>query len=221
MVPGLSVTAGYYFNTGGYYNLDSNVRVQDNLSIGPEDFDAYCVAAPVDPRLPGGGGNEVCGLYDLKPEKFGQIENLVTETSNFGSDNRRNHFVNLSWDARLPNGIGFGGGIDTGRSTKDACNVVDTPEQATFTRGVGFGVDPVQFCELTMRVRGADADQDVWERPAAVWHRCERDAPEPVGPRDSGELAGDQRRCRAIVGAPAVGRGSQRLRAAAWPVGEA
>ena len=149
VVPGLSVTAGYYFNTGGYYNLDSNVRVQDNLSIGPEDFDAYCVTAPVDPRLPGGGGNEVCGLYDLKPEKFGQIENLVTETSNFGSDNRRNHFVNLSWDARLPNGIGFGGGIDTGRSTKDACNVVDTPEQATFTRGVGFGVDPVQFCQIT------------------------------------------------------------------------
>ena len=117
VLPWLSVTAGYYFNTGSYYNTDSNVRVTDNLAIGPADFDTCCVTAPVDPRLPGGGGNEVCGLYDLNPEKFGQIENLVTETSNFGSDNRRNHFINLSWDARLPNGIGFGGGVDTGRST--------------------------------------------------------------------------------------------------------
>ena len=149
VVPGLSVTAGYYFNNGGYYNADSNVRIQDNLSIGPQDFDEYCVTAPVDARLPGGGGNEICGLYDLKPEKFGQISNLVTETSTFGSDSRRNHFINLSWDARLPNGIQFGGGIDTGRSTKNRCMVVDSPEQEIFFRGVGFGVDPIQFCDVT------------------------------------------------------------------------
>ena len=68
VLPGLSVTTGYYFNTGGYYNTDSNVRVTDNLALGPADFDTYCVTAPVDPRLPGCGGNEICGLYDLKPE---------------------------------------------------------------------------------------------------------------------------------------------------------
>ena len=149
VLPGLSVTAGYYFNNGGYYHGDSNVRMQDNLSIGPEDFDEYCVTAPVDSRLPGGGGQEICGLYDLKPEKFGQVNNLITETKNFGSDVRRNHFINMSWDARLPNGIQFGGGVDSGISTKNRCMVVDSPEQETFFRGVGFGVDPIQFCNVT------------------------------------------------------------------------
>jgi hypothetical protein len=69
---GLSLTAGYYRNTGGYYrNTDSKVRVNNNLAVGPSDFDTYCITAPSDARLPGGGGYQVCGLSNIKPEKFG------------------------------------------------------------------------------------------------------------------------------------------------------
>lgn len=148
LAEGLSMTVGYYFNNGGYYYGDSNVRVTDNLAIGPEDFDAYCVTAPVDSRLPGGGGNEICGLYDIKPGKFGLVENLVTRTANYGTDTRRNDFFNVSWDARFRNGAQFGGGIDTGRSLKDRCMTVDSPEQQNFFRGVGWGVAPIQFCNV-------------------------------------------------------------------------
>ena len=149
LAPGFSITTGYYHNNGGYYHGDSNVRVTDNLAVGPADFDTFCITAPSDSRLPGGGGNQICGLYDIKPEKFGQVENLVTQTSKFGSDKRRNDFVNLSWDARLANGIRFGGGVDTGRSTKRRCMAVDSDEQKTFFRGVGWGIEPIQFCDVT------------------------------------------------------------------------
>ena len=76
----------------------------------------------------------------------------------------------------------------------------------TFFRGVGFGVDPIQFCNVTREYVGADAAQDVWEHAAAGWLRGERDNAEPVGWRDSGKLGGDQCRRRAVVGARALGR---------------
>ena len=37
----------------------------DNLDVAPTDFQQYCVTAPRDPRLPDGGGNQICGLYDI------------------------------------------------------------------------------------------------------------------------------------------------------------
>jgi hypothetical protein len=73
--PGISVTAGYDHNRAG------NFRVTDNQAVTPTDFQPYCVTAPVDPRLPGGGGYQVCGLYDVAPAKFGQVSNLVTSAS--------------------------------------------------------------------------------------------------------------------------------------------
>ena len=125
---GLSVSAGYNRNTAGYFrNTDSKVRVTDNLAVDPSDFDPYCVTAPTDPRLPGGGGYQICGLYDIKPEKFGQLRNLVKRTSEYGKDKRYNDFFYVTFDARFRSGIRLGGGLDTGRMVKDQCFVVDAP----------------------------------------------------------------------------------------------
>ena len=51
----------------------------------PENFDSYCITAPVDGRLPGGGGYQLCGLYDVTPALFGKVSNVVTRASNSGT----------------------------------------------------------------------------------------------------------------------------------------
>ena len=132
---GLSLTAGYYRNTAGYFTATtflseaSKVRVTDNLRVTPADFDSYCVTAPVDPRLPNGGGYQVCGLADVRPDKFGQIDLLVRRQEEFGRYEFQNDFFNVSLDARVGRGGRFSAGFDTGRSVNDRCFVVDSPQE--------------------------------------------------------------------------------------------
>ena len=134
---GLSVSGGYYYNTGGYFSSGSGygvlgaskVRLTDNVLVGSDDYDEYCITAPNDSRLPDGGGYEVCGLYDIDPAKFGQVESLITAVDNFGDFGLSHHFFQVSIDGRFPNGIQVGGGVDTGRSLQDQCFVVDSPQQ--------------------------------------------------------------------------------------------
>ena len=118
----MSVTAGYYRNWYG------NFHVTDNLAVEPGDYDPYCITAPMDSRLPGGGGHEVCGLYDLNPAKFGQNDSLVTLASNYGKESRVSDFVGLTVSGRFSQ-LQVGGGVDTGRTVVDQCFVVDSPQQ--------------------------------------------------------------------------------------------
>ena len=61
----------------GIPGAETALYVTDNLRVTPADYDPYCITAPVDRRLPGGGGNQLCGLYDVKPALFGQVDNMV------------------------------------------------------------------------------------------------------------------------------------------------
>jgi len=119
----MSVSAGYYRNWYG------NFRVTDNLEVTPADYSKYCVTAPSDTRLPGGGGYQICGLNDINPDKFGRVNNLVRPAKDFGKQQQVSNFVTLSAEARLPGGARFGGGVDTGRTVTDTCFVVDSPQQ--------------------------------------------------------------------------------------------
>jgi hypothetical protein len=121
--PRISASAGYYRNWHG------NILATDNLIVTSADYDPYSVTAPIDPRLPNGGGYLVSGLYDVKQAKFGQVNNQVTHASNFGEPSRVNDFVNFSLNTRFAGGATLGGGVDTGRTVVDNCFVVDSPQQ--------------------------------------------------------------------------------------------
>jgi Carboxypeptidase regulatory-like domain len=119
--PGMSMTAGYYRNWYG------NFLATDNTLVTPADFDPFCITAPSDAKLPGGGGYKVCGLYDVTPALFGKVNSAVTQASNFGEQRLVNDFFNVSFNARLGSGLLFGAGVDTGRTLNDACFNVDSP----------------------------------------------------------------------------------------------
>jgi hypothetical protein len=101
----------------------------DNERVTPADFDPYCITPPVDPRLPGGGGNQICGFYDIKPEKFGQTFNLTTKASDYGKATQIYNGVDVNLKARFGEGGVLQGGVSTGSMVTDRCFVVDSPQE--------------------------------------------------------------------------------------------
>jgi hypothetical protein len=91
--------------------------------VGPEDYPPYCIALPSDSRLPGGGGNQVCGFYDISPAKFGQdtVNEEVVFYSQFGRQTDIYTGLDLTVNSRLPGGAFVQGGLNTGRTATDSC----------------------------------------------------------------------------------------------------
>jgi len=126
VLPRLSVEVGYFERWW------SNFQVTDNRAVGPSDFDPFSFAAPVDPRLPGGGGYTVTDLFDVRPARFGRVDNYITTAGSFGDQTQRWHGVDVSVQARLRGGLTFQGGTSTGRTITDQCDVVpkiDSPSR--------------------------------------------------------------------------------------------
>lgn len=132
VIPQLVLNAAYVRRAYG------NFTVTDNLDVTPQDYSPFCITAPSDPRLPGGGGNEICGLYDLNPDKRGLIHNNSTAASNFGKQTETFNGVDLSFVIRLPRGGQVSGGLASGTSNNTGnglristnnCFVIDSPQQ--------------------------------------------------------------------------------------------
>jgi hypothetical protein len=132
LMEGVSLNVGYFRRWFG------NFRVTDNLAVTPADYDHYCITAPVDSRLPGGGGNQICGLYDIKPALSGVVQNLVTDAANYGKQTELYQGIDVTTNLRLPRGVQLSGGLSTGTSENlgnatqneaDRCFVVDSPQE--------------------------------------------------------------------------------------------
>jgi hypothetical protein len=119
IVPRVSIDVGYYRRIFG------NFTVTDNLATGPSDFDTFSVVVPTDSRLPGGGGYTLNGLYDLKPDSFGRPQqNYVTLSDNYGKQIQHWNGVDINVNARLRPGLTLLGGLSTGKTVLDFCDIV-------------------------------------------------------------------------------------------------
>jgi hypothetical protein len=97
--------------------------VQDNQVVQSSDYTPYSVTAPLDSRLPGGGGYVVSGLYDVAPAKLGLINNLVTDSAKYGNWYQYFNGVDITLNMRLRAGLTLQGGTSTGQTVADNCAV--------------------------------------------------------------------------------------------------
>jgi hypothetical protein len=147
--PGVAVSVGYFRTWYG------NFRVTANEALSPADFDPFCITGPTDSRLAGGGGGRICGLFDVKSEKFGQSQQVVELASKYGDWTEVYHGIDVTLTARVGK-LYLSGGLNTGRTEVNYCNVVKTNPQVlpgvatTATAGtVAFTAPRIDsFCDL-------------------------------------------------------------------------
>jgi hypothetical protein len=121
LFPRASVEVGYYRRTFTQYTTGGTVS--DNLAVSPNDVKTYTINAPLDPRLPGGGGYPVTGLYNINPNVFGQSNLLIDPTNAVGEDTRVFDGVDVTFNVRGSHGFTFSGGTSTGKVTNDLCAI--------------------------------------------------------------------------------------------------
>jgi len=127
----MSVEVGYYRRSFDGFTLN------DNLLLSPGDLTPYSITAPSDPRLPGGGGYTISGLYDVVPAKTGQVDNLATLAEKYGKEYQYFNGFDFTLSLRA-SGLTFQGGTSTGQNVADACDVrKNLPEVST---GIGAGL---------------------------------------------------------------------------------
>ena len=66
----------------------------------------------------------MCGLFDVKPAKFGLLDQSITLSENFGEQKENWQGFDYSVVARMPFGLTVQGGAGMGRKLADGCEVL-------------------------------------------------------------------------------------------------
>jgi hypothetical protein len=114
-----------------------NFVVTDNLAIASSDFDKFTISAPVDARLPNGGGYAVPGpLYNVNPSKASvAANNFVTLDTNYGGQSQTSNAIALNLNARPRNGLVIQGGFNTNNTSFDYCSIRGAMPELTIVIG--------------------------------------------------------------------------------------
>ena len=145
------LTGSLSVNFAYFRRVQGGLTVTDNTSVTPADYDPFCVTAPKNANLPNGGGYQVCGLYDVKPAKFGVTTNQVNAASTYDRESTDvwNGF-DIGTSMRFKGGGQISGGLSTGRAHKVNSADVDGPQS-----GAAFNCSSVDvpggrdYCDLT------------------------------------------------------------------------
>lgn len=119
LIPRVSTSFGFFRRTFG------NFTVVDNLALAASDFGTFSVTAPSDPRLPDGGGYTISGFMDRNPDTITRpASNSVQLASNYGDQSQVWSGVDWSINARMASGLTVSGGLSTGRTVTDNCDIL-------------------------------------------------------------------------------------------------
>ncbi|MBM3819268.1 MAG: TonB-dependent receptor [Acidimicrobiia bacterium] len=141
LFPRASVEVAYHrrmftmFTTGG--------TVTDNRAVSPNDLATFTLAVPADSRLPRGG--TVGPLFNMNPNVFGRVDQLIMSTDKVGDDTRVFNGVNVTFTLRGARGVTFSGGTSTGKVVNDWCDIRAAVPEGTYN-GVSGLLNP--YCHV-------------------------------------------------------------------------
>jgi len=145
VLPRVAVEVGYQRRW-----LVNNV-VTDNRARGAQDHTEFGINVPTDPRLPGGGGGVLSGLYNVTPTAATRLnDNYQTLDSNLGSWRQVANSLNLNVTARMRNGLMLQGGFNTGQAGNDYCEVRRVVPEWTVAPPTSFSQSPTNpWCDTS------------------------------------------------------------------------
>src|SRR5262249_52620304 len=144
----------------------NNFTITDNRAVGPSDYEKWTIQAPVDSRLPGGGGYPI-NVYTLTSAAAARpADNYITFETDYGPA-RTNYWqgVDVTLTARLKGATTLQFGTTTGRAINDTCATitkVDNPDPRfcrqvdpveTTLRGLASYLVPKVDVQVSMTVR--------------------------------------------------------------------
>jgi len=149
--PRVSVDVGWFRRIWG------NFPVVDNTQITAADFTRFNAVVPSDPRLPGGGGYTVTGLYDLNPSAVGKVTNYNTLSDKIGNQYEHWNGYEVAVNARMRNGLNMQLAFGGAKQIEDNCDVVAVAPEI-LNVGLPAVWRPAQYCHretpLLTQVKG-------------------------------------------------------------------
>ena len=166
------VATGVAIDVSYFRRIFGNLIVTDNLALSPSDYDTFSIKAPVDSRLPNGGGYTVGGLYNLKPSAFGRPnDDILTLAGNYGEMTEHWNGLDVSGRARLGADTVIQGGVSTGRTSINNCEITEKlPEMlfnATIFTVANTALQPQDFCKHRENLRTSIKGMATYTMPKA------------------------------------------------------
>src|SRR5688572_8600998 len=99
--------------------------VTDNLLRGPEDYEPWTITAPSDPRLPNGGGYPINLRTVTQAAANRGAQSIITFDGDYIGGDHQNywHGFDVTFNARLRQGLTMQIGTGTGREVEDLCEI--------------------------------------------------------------------------------------------------
>jgi len=129
------------------YNRRSwaNFFTTQNRALLASDWDTVGLTAPRHPLLPDGGGYPVTFLTRNTRSAVGATDSYYTTNKDFGDETHYWHGVDVSFNARMRNGLVLQGGTSTGRGVNDTCEI----ETSIYGRPqILIGADQAPACNV-------------------------------------------------------------------------
>ena len=102
----------------------NNFYLTQNRALTAADYDEVTLKAPLDSRLPGGGGYPVTFLMRNNRSVLGATDSYFTADTDYGDETHYWQGFDVTLNARTRNGLTFQGGTSTGHGVNDTCAVL-------------------------------------------------------------------------------------------------